>query len=98
MRMAQRQKMRDGWQDKRRELRSHHHARERRRERKDRQDTGAPADTKKPPPTRAGRLIEDERLRATTLRSRHAWSLADAASDVENEDGFRTEVSWANVK
>src|SRR5258708_19176308 len=78
--------MRDGGQDKRGELRGHHHAREHQREREDRQNTGAPDDTKKPPPTRAGGLIEDERLRAAALGSRHTWSLADAASDWEEED------------
>jgi hypothetical protein len=86
MRAVQLKKMRDCWKDKRRELRGHHHAREHQGERKNRQDTDAPDDTKKSPPTRAGGLIEDERLRAAALGSRHTSSLADAASDWEDED------------
>src|SRR2546425_925103 len=74
MRVAQRQKMRHGWQDEYRELRGHQHGRERRGKREGRQDTGAPADTKEPPPTRARWLVEHERLRAAGLRSSHSSS------------------------
>src|SRR5262245_9807031 len=85
--------MRDYRQDERGELRGHHHAHQRRREREDKEGPDGFDDANKSAPTRAGRLVEDERRRATGLRRRHSAATDERAT---SETCSALAVDWSD--